>query len=211
MGVHAMGRWQTSRRGRVWDRKIRGRPAHPIRRAGRRAYRFFMRGGEGVLFSRPLLFWLSVLVALDGSIRIPSHRSEIQAEGQNRNGTRGKPDAHEGRSNQTSRNRHGIQSHLISHHRRKSLLNRFLSTTIIIPEQAPHLYIQTPTPQTKHNTPPLADTPSNKSVPPTPSSRHRPPLARQHQRASKQRTSRHAPRPALVEKRGGQTNEQRGR
>lgn len=104
------------------------------------------------MFPRPRGFSLSVLVALDGSIRIPSHRSKIEAEGQDRHGTRGQADTHEGRSNQTSRNRHGIQSHLVSHHRRKSLLVRFLSTTIMIHEQAPNLYIQTPTPQTKHNT-----------------------------------------------------------
>lgn len=98
----------------------------------------------------PLLF-LSCLVAFDRAVGIPAHRSKIETEGQSRHGTRGKTNTHEGRSNQASRNRHGIQSHLVSHHRRKSLLVRFLSTPTIIHEQAPNLYIQTPTPQTEHN------------------------------------------------------------
>lgn len=36
-------------------------------------------GARAFWLPRPPLFWLSCLVALDGSIRIPSHRSEIDA------------------------------------------------------------------------------------------------------------------------------------
>lgn len=153
------------------------------------------------MFPRPRLFWLSVLVALDGSIRIPSHRSKIEAEGQDRHGTRGKTDTHEGRSNQTSRNRHGIQSHLVSHHRRKSFLNRFLSITIMIHERAPNSYIQTPTTQTEHNPQPpssrqATDHP-DAAIQPTLSSRHQPTPARRERWDKQARTSRHTPRPRL--------------
>lgn len=76
--------------------------APPIRRdgAGRGAYRFFlMRWGRGRFVSPvPRLFFLSCLVALDRAVGIPAHRSEIQAEGQDGHGTRGKANTHEGRS-----------------------------------------------------------------------------------------------------------------
>ena len=76
-------------------------------------------GGGVFLFPVPFSIPLSCLVALDGAVCVPAHRRKIQSEGQDGHGTRGKTDAHEGRSNQNSRNRHGIKSHLVSHHRRK--------------------------------------------------------------------------------------------
>lgn len=54
------GGWQASRRGMAWDRQIRGRPAHPIRRAGRWAYRFFHARGRGCFVPRPLPFVLVI-------------------------------------------------------------------------------------------------------------------------------------------------------
>lgn len=57
---------------------------------------FFHARGRGRFIPRPLpLFWLSFLVALDGAVCVPAHRSKIEAEGQDRHGTRGKTDAHE--------------------------------------------------------------------------------------------------------------------
>lgn len=152
------------------------------------------------------LFWLSVLVALDGSVGTPAHSSKVKAEGQDGHGTSGQADAHERRSNQTSRNRHAIQNHLI--HRRKSFLIRFLSTPIMIHEQASKLYIQTPTPQTEHNQQPTPTRQTNKPAPPTLSRRHRPPPARREQGQASNNEPTRSP-PTLVARRGEKTNRRR--
>ena len=191
----------------AWDRQIRGRPAHPIRRAGCGAYCFFhAMGARAFGFPVPRGFSLSVLVALDGSVGIPSHRSKIQTEGQDGNSTRSQADTHERRSNQASRNRHGIQSHLVSHHRRKSLLVRFLSTPTIIHEQAPNLYIQTRTPQIEHNQPTRRHAKQQPrpadAIQPTPSAAR---TTRTMGQASKNEPTHSTP--TLVARRGGQTNE----
>ena len=95
MGVHAIGIGKQA--GEAWHGIGRYEDAPLILFDGRGVERivfFHAMGARAFGSPVPRGFSLSVLVALDGSVGTPAHSSEIQAEGQDRNGTRGKTDTH---------------------------------------------------------------------------------------------------------------------
>lgn len=179
------------------------------------AYRFsHERGGEGIWLPVPRLFWLSVLVALDSTVSIPSHSGEIQTEGQDGNSTRGKTDAHEGRSNQTSRNGHGIKSHLVSHHRRNPFQfvfpfdnihhtrasTQFIYTNNDTTNQTQHPADTTPPsaiPGQASNQRPRRPPSADDDSPHTRTTGEPQPRTRAKRRDKQARTTRHPPRPRL--------------
>ena len=150
------------------------------------------------------LFWLSVLVALDGSVGTPAHSSKVKAKGQDGHGTRGQADAHERRSDQTSRNRHAIQNHLI--HRRNPFSFAFFRHQQSYTSKHP-IYIYKHR-QHKPNTTAAARRHAKQQARPADAIQPTPPAARTT--GTRGQTSSNEPPcspPTLVARRGDKTNE----